>query len=113
MSTDEATTPPADTFEDLEECFRPVAVKHGRALFATVMNLGMAQQALGVAGAVMEKHRSRGGVNALMQLGATINQLSNALGSMQGWTPKLMAQVDKDIQEAFRARERAPILLIH
>lgn len=102
-----------DTFEDLEECFRPVARQHERALFAVVMLAGMAGEAGRVLSTLCEKHQSRGGMAALAQLINTVEQLVTLAGQDRGWTAELLAQVDWDIQQAFRARDRSPILRVH
>jgi hypothetical protein len=104
---------PKDTFEDIEPHFRPVAQKHGRALFAAVMLAGMGRQAVVVLMALSEKHRSRYGANATMQLGSSVEQLVNALAVEKGWTAEVLAQVDKDIQDAWAKRDTGRVMLIH
>ncbi len=102
-----------DTFEDVEECLREVAKKHGRMRFAAMMLAGMGGQAAAVLMGLAEKHRSRHGVNAVVQLSGAVEQLVNALGEAHGWTAEELGQVDKDIREAWEKRETGRIALVH
>ena len=104
---------PEDTFEDLQECFRPVAKKHGRELFAACLYAGVGQQAAMVLAGLCEKHQSRHGINALAQLASSLEQLIGLLGQIRGWTPEMMAEVDRDIQAAWGKRDGGRVLVIH
>lgn len=105
-----------DTFEDIESCFRPVASRYGREMFALVMNAGMAGQAAQVLATLAQKHGSRGGVHAVGVVSNSFNQVANALIVAKGWDEGTLAQCDKDCQLAFAGRIQvvggtSPILL--
>mgnify|MGYP001588248916 FL=1 len=102
--TAEAPTPPTDTFEDLDPCFRPVAAKYSREMFALVMNAGMAGQAAEVLTAQAQLHGSRAAAHAVGVMAQSFNQLSNAYCKLQGWEAGMLAQCDRDLQLAFAGK---------
>ena len=70
--------PPEESLADIEECFHPVVRQYGRAMFAVVINAGMAQQATQVLAQVLQNQHSKHGLHAVSMLANAFNQLSNA-----------------------------------
>ena len=97
-----------DTFEDVESCFRPVAQQYGREVFEFVFAAGMAQQAAEALAAQAQKHVSRSIAAAATQLVLSFNQLANNYSGMKGWSPELLAQVDRDIMLAWKNKLVVP-----
>ncbi|MFA6036384.1 MAG: hypothetical protein WC759_05530, partial [Candidatus Micrarchaeia archaeon] len=99
---------PPDEMLDVEACFRPVAQRYGREMFALVMNAGMAGQAAAVLVEQVGKHHSRGGMHALGVLTQSFNQVSSAYCKMKGWTEGDLVQCDRDLQLAFAGKIQVP-----
>ena len=101
----------ADTMDallDIPEVFRPVVSKYGRAMYALVMNAGMAGQAAEVAGAVAAKANNPQLARAILTLVEAFNQVSNAYVKVKGWEEADVAMCDRDMQLAFAAQPSAP-----
>ena len=96
--------PKEDQFLDIQPCFRPVAKQYGREIFALVLNSGMARQAMEVLGGLANKHQSRHGMAAAQVMANAYNGAASALCKAKGWDEGLLAQVDRDIQLAFRSQ---------
>lgn len=88
------------TNEDIPKIFHPVVEKHGRELFALVMNAGLGQQAAEVLVALAGKHSSRGGLHAAGILSNSFNLIANAYVREMGWTPEQLSECDRDCQLA-------------
>ena len=95
---------PPDTFEDLEACFRPVAERYGRDVFAFVYAAGMAGQAAQALSAQASKHASKGIAYGTAHLVLSFNTVANAYAELRGWSPELLAQVDRDVMLAWQGR---------
>ncbi len=93
---------------DIEACFRPVVEKHGRELFALVMNAGLGRQAAEVLSTMAQKHHSQHGLRAAGMLADCFNQVSNAYCAKMEWTQEQLAECDRDIQMAFRTKLIVP-----
>lgn len=97
-----------ESFADLRECFRPVAEKYGREMFALVFNAGIASQAAQVMAQLAEKHASRGGLHAIGMLSQSFNAVSNSYAKKMGWTEAELAQCDRDIGLAWKGQIVVP-----
>lgn len=70
----------------VEAAFHQVVRDHGREMFATVYNAGMAEEATKVLAGLVEKHRSNHGAKALSILAASYNNAAAQVVSLRGWT---------------------------
>ncbi len=102
-----------DDLSDIPECFHEVVRKYGRDMFATVFNAGMAQHAVEVLAALVEKHRSTHGAHAVKMISAAFNQASNTLITEKGWDAETLAQCDRDAMLAGKALIAAPKIITH
>ena len=102
--------------EGIDPCFHAVVRRYGRPMFSLVMNTGLAREALGVMGALAQKHASRRGLRATEVLGQSAGQLATDYAQSQGWTEEMLQQCDRDLQMAFADRVAMPgssIILPH
>lgn len=104
-----------DELAGLEAWTHSVVRKHGRAMYATVVNAGMGQEAVQTLSTILARHPQ--GKQALVGLATGLNEVMGAYVRLQGWTPAQLAQCDKDLQEAFALRVIVPgggrIVLAH
>ena len=109
-------TPLPEDFGDIPEEFHPVVRQYGRELFAFVMNVGMSGQAAQTLAVFAEKHRSTHSLHALHVLTQAFNATGSALAEKMGWTEELIAQCDRDVLLAAKAKIELPkssIILPH
>lgn len=107
MSTpDEAQS--IDQMLDIPPEFRGVVVKHGRGLWALVMNAQMGAHAAGVLVELARKHSSRGGVHAIGVLANAFNQTTQELCVAKGWTAEAIAECDRDCRAAMAGKLAVP-----
>lgn len=104
-------TAAVDEMLDIDASFRPVAVKHGRAMFALVMHAGMARQAVEVLAARMQ-HGDPQGLHAINVLATAFNHCSSALAKREGWAEAAMLECDRDIQLAFQGKLIVPKIIV-
>jgi len=107
MSTaDEGQEP--DTMLDVPKEFHEVVRKHGREMYALVMNAGMSGGAALVLARVLGKSHSTHGLHAAGVLLQGFGQVSNAYAAKMGWTQEQLAECDRDLQMAFRGKVVVP-----
>lgn len=93
---------------ELKEEFAEVIAVHGEELFGLVWNAGMAGEAIGVLAGVVDKHRSRHGLQALGTTAAAFNEVAELLRAAKGWTAEDLAACDTAIKAAFAAKVVVP-----
>lgn len=95
---------PIDQMLDIPPEFRPVVVKHGRGLWALVMNAQIGALAAQELVKLAQKHRSKNGLHAIGVLSNAFNQMSNELLAAKGWTQEQIAECDRDCQLAMAGK---------
>ena len=99
--------PQADTFEDLPECFRPVAQAHGRALYEFVLNVQLAGEASERLAAAADRAGTSNAATALRMLTQSFNAIANAYAAASGWGEADLVGCKQAIEVAFAAQAEA------
>ena len=97
-----------DPFLDLPPAFRPVAQRHGRALFTLVWHSQTAGIAIERLAAFANRHKSAHSMYAIEVLGKGFNGIASLLIVAKGWTEGQVAECDRDVILAARAQVIPP-----
>lgn len=93
-----------DEMLDLPAEFRPVAKQHGRAMLMTVMDAGLASEAVKVVALVAQATGRRELIAAAGTLAKAFNNTSTLLCKSRGWTEEMLAECDRDLMLAYAGK---------
>lgn len=105
---------PEVNLEGIAPCFHEVVRKYGRDIFILVWGAQMAGEAAKRLAEQAAKRQSNEIAKATAILSESYNMLAALLVESQGWTPELIAQVDRDAQMAFAGsiQVASPVILM-
>lgn len=92
----------------IQPCFHEVVRKYGREIFLLVYHSQLAGVAAQRLAEQARKRASRDIATATGILADSYNVLANLLAETQGWTPELLAEVDRAAQIAFQSSVQVP-----
>lgn len=103
---DSPESTPAEDLSGIPQHFRPIARKHGRAMFEQVYTVGVGQHAMNILASGVGRNMEM--FNAVLMAVEMMNKLSTLHVAAKGWSAAELAAVDADIRRAMDAKIIVP-----
>jgi len=94
----------SDEMLDIPAEFRSVAKQHGRAMLMTVMDAGLASEAVKTVVGVAKLTGRSELLSAVGVLAKAFNNTSTLLCKSRGWTEEMLAECDRDLMLAYAGK---------